>query len=395
MAGKLDSPSVQERGDFADVSIAIVGGLALALTILFLFAVPVAGKLSASRDFVSYWATGQQLVRHANPYDRDAVAALEHSAGLTVRAVLIMRNPPWALPLAYPLGFLPLRLAGILWSLLLLACLLISVRMVRELHGSPPNRIHWLGLAFTPGLICLTMGQTALFSLLGLVLFLRLHNSRPFAAGAALWLCALKPHLFLPFAAALVGWIVVSRAFKLLAGAAAAIALTSAAAFLIDPTAWRNYIRLMRSPAVENEFIPCLADAMRHWFLPQAAWLQYLPAALCCVWALLYFWRRRTAWDWVTNSSPLMLVSLLAAPYCWFYDQCLAIPALMHGAYATRSRMLLMVLALAILVMDGEICCVPVVSPLWLWTAPAWLAWYLFARASAGKETMRPPAVSA
>ena len=382
MTAKLDSPSAQERGDFADVSIAIVGGLALALTILFLFAVPVAGKLSASRDFVSYWATGQQLVRHANPYDRDAVAALEHSAGLTVRAVLIMRNPPWALPLAYPLGFLPLRLAGILWSLVLLAWLLISVRMVRQLHGSPPNRIHWLGLAFTPGLICLTMGQTALFSLLGLVLFLRLHHSRPFAAGAALWLCALKPHLFLPFAAALVAWIVVSRAFKLLAGAAAAIALSSVAAFLIDPTAWRDYMRLMRSPTVENEFIPCLAGAMRHWLRPHATWLQYLPAALCCVWAIFYYWRHRAAWNWVANSSPLVLVSLLAAPYCWFYDQCLAIPALMHGAYATRSRMLLMVLALAILVMDGEICGVPVVSSLWLWTAPAWLAWYLFARAT-------------
>jgi hypothetical protein len=393
MASKLDFPSTQERGDFADISIAIVGGLALALTILFLFAVPVAGKLSASRDFVSYWATGHQLVRHANPYDRDAVAALEHSAGLTVRAILIMRNPPWALPLAYPLGFLPLRFAGTLWSLLLLACLLISVRMVRKLHGSPPNRIHWLGLAFTPGLICLTMGQTALFALLGLVLFLRLHQSRPFAAGAALWLCALKPHLFLPFAAALVGWIVVSRGYKLLAGAAAAIALSSAAAFAIDPTAWRDYIQLMRSPTVENEFIPCLADAMRHWLRPQAAWLQYLPAALCCVWALIYFWRRRAAWDWVANSNPLMLVSLLAAPYCWFYDQCLAMPALMHGAYVTRSRKLLAALALAILVMDGEICGVPVISPLWLWTAPAWLAWYLFARASAVRDSVRPSAV--
>jgi len=395
MASKPDSSPTLERADYADFSIAIVGGLALALTILFLFAVPVAGKLSASRDFVSYWATGQLLVRHANPYDRDAVAALEHSAGLTVKAVLIMRNPPWALPLAYPLGFLPLRLAGILWSLILLACLLISVRMVRELHGAPPNRIHWLGLAFTPGLICLTMGQTALFALLGLVLFLRLHRSRPFAAGAALWLCALKPHLFLPFAAALAAWIVVSRGYKLLAGAAAAIALSSAAAFAIDPSAWRDYIQLMRSPAVENEFIPCLADAMRHWYLPQAAWLQYLPAALCCLWAFIYFWRRRASWDWVTNSSPLMLVSLLAAPYCWFYDQCLAIPALMHGAYVTRARKLLAALALAILVVDGEICGVPVISPLWLWTAPAWLAWYLFARASAGKEAMRPPAVPA
>ncbi len=395
MANRPGFSPKQERADYAQVSIAIATGLALALTILFFFAVPVAGKLSASRDFVSYWATGHELVRHANPYDRDAVAALEHSAGLTVKAVLIMRNPPWALPLAYPLGFLPLRLAGILWSLILLACLLISVRMVREMYGSPPNHVHWLGFAFTPGLICLTMGQTSLFSLLGLVLFLRLHRSRPFAAGAALWLCALKPHLFLPFATALAAWIVVSRAYKLLAGAAAAIALSSAAAFVIDPSAWRDYIRLMRSPAVENEFIPCLASAMRHWLLPQAAWLQYLPAALCCVWALLYFLRRRAAWDWITNSSPLMLDSLLAAPYCWFYDQCLAIPALMHGAYATRSRKLLAVLALIILVMDGEICFVPVVSPLWLWTAPALLAWYLLARASTGKEALRPPAAAA
>ena len=75
-----------------------------------------------------------------------------------------------------------------------------------------------------------------------------------------------------------------------------------------------------------------------------------------------------------------MLVSLVAAPYCWFYDQCLAIPALLEGAYATRSRSLLTVLALAIFVMDIEICAVRVISPLYLWTAPAWLAWYLCAR---------------
>ncbi len=152
---------------------------------------------------------------------------------------------------------------------------------------------------------------------------------------------------------------------------------------------------MMRSPAVENEFIPCLADAMRHWLDPQAVWLQYSPAALCSFWALIYFWRRRTRWDWLTCASPLMLVSLLAAPYCWFYDQALAIPALLDGAYATRSRSLLAILALAILLADIEICVVKVISPLWLWTAPAWFVWYLFARASAGNEALRPPSVSA
>ena len=273
MVSKLDLPPAHHRGDVAEVAIATVAGLALAVTILYIFAVPVAGKLAANRDFLSYWATGLQLVHHHNPYDRDAIWAIEHSAGLDPRTVLIMRNPPWALPLAYPLGLLGLRFAGILWSLLLLTCLLVSIRILHKLHGSPPTRIHWLGFAFTPAIICFTMGQTTLLALLGLVLFLRFHRCHPFNAGAALWLCALKPHLFLPFAAVLAAWIVLTRAWKLLAGFAVALAFTSALATLIDPSSWTDYARLMRSPSVENQFIPCLAGALRHWLRPHSVWI--------------------------------------------------------------------------------------------------------------------------
>jgi len=381
MASHPDLPPPR-RNDFAQISIAAVAGIALAVIVLYILAVPVAGdlKINASRDFVSYWASGRLLLHHANPYDRDAVAALEHAQGLDPRAVLVMRNPPWALPLALPLGLLGLRLAGILWTLLLLACLLFAVRDVHRLHGSPPNHFHWLGFAFTPCVICITMGQTSLLALIGLVLFLRLHLSRPFAAGAALWLCALKPHLFLPFATALAAWIVLTRRYKLLAGALAAFALTSFAASLITPHAWHDYLAMMRSPAVENDFIPCLPAAVRLWFFPHASWVQYAPAALGCLWALAYFWRRRATWNWTANSSPLLLASLLLAPYSWFYDQCLAMPALLDGAYATRSRHLLALLAWLILAADIQICFVKVISPWWLWTAPAWLAWYLFAR---------------
>jgi hypothetical protein len=391
MASILDAPPAQENSDFAELSIAVVSGLALALTVLFIFTIPVAGNLAASRDFVSYWAAGHQLVQRANPYDSEAVSALEHSAGFSYNVVLIMRNPPWALPLAFPLGFLGLRLAAVLWTLALLACLLVSVRIVHQLYGSPPSRIHWLGFAFTPALICLTMGQTSLFALLGLVLFLRLHRRRPFAAGAALWLCALKPHLFLPFAAALALWILLSNSYKLLAGFAASITLSSAAAFLIAPRAWTDYLHMMQSPVVQNQFIPCLADALRHWLAPQAIWLQYLPIALCSLWALVYFWRRRAVWDWTKHSSPLMLVSLLFAPYCWFYDQCLAIPALLDGAYTTRSRFLLTALSLLILATDAEVCFVRVISPLYLWTAAVWLIWFLMARSTAEARLVRSP----
>ena len=382
MTQGLDSSACAPPRDLADFSIALVAGLGLAVTALFLFAVPFAGNMAGSRDFVSYWATGRQLAQHANPYDRDAISRIEHGAGLDLRGVLIMRNPPWALPLAYPLGFLGLRLAAILWSLLLLGCLLVSVILVRGLHGSPPNHVHWLGLAFTPALICLTMGQTSLLALLGLVLFLRYHRQRPFAAGLALWLCLLKPHLFLPFAAALAAWIVFARAWRILAGAAAALALSSALAFAIAPRAWAGYAAMLRSPLLENEFIPCLADALRHWFWPQHPAARFLLVLPACLWALGYYWRRRRQWDWTRHASPLMLAALLTAPYCFLYDQCLAVPALMDAAYRTRSRHLLTVLAALLLVLDAQLAAVRIVSAWYLWTAPAWCAWYFLAARS-------------
>lgn len=109
---------------------------------------------------------------------------------------------------------------------------------------------------------------------------------------------------------------------------------------------------------------------------------------LACIWAAVHYWRRRAAWDWKTNGSLLMLVSLLTAPYCWIYDQCLVVPALLGGVYVTRSRRLLLILALAVFAMDIEmICGARVTSLLYLWTAPAWLVWYLVARSRGIHQT--------
>ena len=290
---KTVPPTTWASIGFAELAIASVTGLGLAVTALFLCVVPLAGHMAGSRDFVSYWATGSQLVHHANPYDREAIMRIEHTAGLDDRAVLLMRNPPWALPLAYPLGFIGLRTAAFLWSLVLFACLVVSVRLIQMTHNFPRNRIHWLGLSFPPALICLIMGQTSLFALLGLVLFLYLHRARPFVAGVSLWLCMLKPHLFLPFGVVLLAWIVLHRSYRLLAGTTTALAASCAAAYYIDPSAWSHYLQMMRAPEVDKQFIPCLSDALRFWLRPQATWLQYLPVLLCCVWALRYFWLRR------------------------------------------------------------------------------------------------------
>jgi hypothetical protein len=341
-----------------------------------------------TRDFIIFWATGQQLTHHDNPYDREAMSRVERAAGLPLAyKVGFMRNFPWTLPLVYPLGFISPRVAWLLWSLLMLACLAVSVRLLWILYGRPRNRRYLLGLSFGPALLCLLYGQTSLFSLLGLVLFLRLHRARPFLAGISLWLCALKPHLFLPFGVVLLAWVLVSRSYKLLAGAVVAMAASCAITFAIDPLAWNQYLQMARASGLERGFVPCLSYLLRDWLSPHAIWLQYLPSALGCAWALSYYWLRRQAWDWMKNGSPLMLVSILTAPYALIYDQGLLIPALLRGAFLTRSRNLL--IALAFLSALVEIALYhslahPPALFLWTyWTAPAWLIWYIVACAYA------------
>jgi Glycosyltransferase family 87 len=388
MASTTDLPAGKTDRDIVGISIAIVCGLTFAITCLFLCVVSLSGKIAGVRDFVVFWATGRQLVHHANPYDLVAMSRLERSAGLEVgNAALFMRNPPWGLPLAAPLGFIGVRAGALLWSLLMLGCLLLSVHILWRMHGRPGNPLQWLALSFGPALICVMMGQTALLALLGYVLFLFLHRTRPFLAGAALWLCLLKPHLFVPFGVVLLAWIVVSRSYRLLAGVVVSLACSCALTWWLYPAAWTEYARMMRGAGLDTEYIPCLIVVLRLWLNPHAMWLQYLAPALGCAWALGYFWPRRHDWDWARYGNLLLLVSLVAAPYSWVYDGGLAIPALLQGAYLTRSRALLVALAVASLTVEVQLVAgIKVTSPLYLWTAPAWLAWYLLARALPGEE---------
>jgi len=75
----------------------------------------------------------------------------------------------------------------------------------------------------------------------------------------------------------------------------------------------------------------------------------------------------------------LALVSIVVSPYAWLTDQVLAVPALLWAAYRT-SRGSLLVLALAGSTIEVALLLViDIHSAFYLWTAPAWLAWYLYA----------------
>ena len=365
----------------AEILVVVICSLVFAVFVAGICRLMLLGNGPQGRDLVSYWAAGQQLVHHQNPYDSDAIQRIESAVGFPANSlVLIMRNPPSAVLLALPLGFVGLRAAALLWSLLLLSCLIVSVRMLWVMYGSPKNRLDLLGYSFGPALICLNGGQTALFSLLGVVLFLRFHRSHQFLAGVTLWLCALKPHLFLPFAAVLLVWIVFTRSYPVLVGAILALGASSMVAFVLDPSVWAQYAQMMRNTGIESEFIPCLSIVLRLGLSPHAMRLQYVPAAVGCVWAIHYYWSRRDAWDWMEHGPLLLLFSIFVSPYAWLTDQVLAMPAVLQAAYRTNSRNVIGAVALISCVIEIQaLCGTTMHSILIFWTAPAWLVWYFFA----------------
>jgi len=361
----------------------VISICALALALMAVgISVSVLGNYSiGTTDFVEYWASAHQLKNHANPYAADAILDIERSLGHPLgEPALVMWNPPSALLLILPLGFFSPRVGHLLWLLLLLASLVASVQLIWNMHGRPKGWLNLLGYTFAPALICLLAGQVSLFVLLGLVLFLRLNRSRPFLAGAALWFCMLKPHLLLPVGVVLLVWSVITRSYKVLAGTAFALILSSLVVLVFDPLVWTHYLQMAHAAQMEVT-IPCLSIMFRRVVSPHSHWVQYVPAALGCLWAVKYFRMHRSDWNWLEHGSLLTLVSVLVAPYSWIMDQAILIPALLHAAYRTRSRSLLAVLALASAIVDvGALRSQTLLHSVYFaWTAPAWLIWYLFA----------------
>ncbi len=130
---------MKDQHDLSVLSIAVPCALAAVFTILFLSSMPFNRDLVANRDFITYWATGQQLVHHANPYDAAAVSRIERDAGFEGGASYYMRNAPWALPLALPLGYVGSQAAALPWSLLMLGLLIASARMLWKVFEQNQN----------------------------------------------------------------------------------------------------------------------------------------------------------------------------------------------------------------------------------------------------------------
>lgn len=344
----------------------------------------VAAATPSHHDTQWFWASGKLLAHGQNPYDEAKIRSMETALGLRVgRDLPMTRNPPPALFLMLPLGLLGPRAAVPVWSLLLLACLAISLTAMKGVLPEPRERaLLLLAWCFAPALCGIEMGQMGLIVLAGLALFLRFHESAPFWAGAALSLCAAKPHVLLPFGCVLILWVVARRRWPIFAGAVAALAVESLVVMAFDHAVWTHYKTAMRTQDFVDEFVPTLGVALRFLVERSAMWLQFVPAAAGCGWGLWYFRRNRERWDWRTHGSLLTLVSLAVAPYSWFTDQVIALPAilfaLMGGKPLRRGSLTLLLAVMSAGAVEMIISRNLFFKP-YLFEGLAWLGWYLYA----------------
>jgi Glycosyltransferase family 87 len=357
----------------------IAAALMIALGISIL-AYAMSADEAATRDYISYWATGQQLRHHANPYDAAGILAAEKSSGYKADHALVMRNPPTALMMAYPLGFISAKTGAVLWSIALVACLMASIRMLWILNGRPNDRLHLAGYLFPPALACLLAGQTGIFLLFGVVLFLYFKDS--WLAGVGLFVFALKPHLFLPFGCVFVLWALQTKQWRVMMGLFTTVAFSLAVALLLDQSCFAHYLAMARSEGIATETVPTLSLLFRLFVARDHPWVQFVPSAMACLWAV-----RRYLDDREFDVPFLLLVSVMVAPYAWFTDEAVLLPAILAGLYHSSARSLIAYCCIAGIALIEVFTRLSLTSAAYLWTTPAWWLWYVFATRS-----IKPPA---
>jgi hypothetical protein len=365
------------------IAAAILVGGSVYLTLIFSSAEAV------RRDFISYWAAGQLLRSHENPYGSRETLRVERLAGFPGAEPLIQRMPPLALPLFLPLGYVSPRSGVIVWSIVTIGLFVFALQSSRQLANGSASRMHLLSYVFAPALACILAGQFGVILLAGLVGFLRFHASRPFVAGICLALLTVKPHLFLAFAVSLIVWIAVNRRYALLCGGLSGLAALSLASAGIAPQAWPQYLAMIRAARLDQEALPNASLLFRLAIEPAAVWLQGLPALAVFLWGLWYALRHARQWDWMKHGSLVLLLSVLAAPYSWFTDEAILLPAMLHALYLAelRGRSLIWYMAPAglatVLVLAG----IPLYSMCYVWTPAAWLACWLQLERVPSRET--------
>jgi hypothetical protein len=337
---------------------------------------------------VEYWTAARQVLAGRDPYAAGPVFTLERQVGFAQSRALIMRNPPWIVPVIVPLGLLSFNRAQQLWFGLGLIAIFLSGRWCWELYGSETESVWIPGLVtglFLPVAVALAMGQVSPLVLLGIAGFLYFEKRNKLAlAGAFLFLVALKPHLVFLVWVALLCWSIRARTIRTIAALCSITALASVVATFLDHAIFSQYFNLMNSGVIE-EVTPTVSGWLR-LSLGRYYPLQLLPALLALVWFFFHWRRFASRWQWSDEMPMLLLISILTISYSWFFDQIVLLPCVLQGAAWAMTARRGMLIGIAAFFLGINAAALALIlehrTTFWYaWTVPAWFLLYIFVSA--------------
>lgn len=267
-------------------------------------------------DFTFYLAAARIGLSHGWPsiYDLDLQQAELHALGSGIKIAELARyiSPPPLAWLALPLTTLPYEVGYWAWSVMLLAALAWTWYLAAPSRG-PERLIHLAAaLGWLPVIYALQLGQPAPLVALGVAACCALLRAeRPFLAGCALGVLALKPQLAFLVPAALL----VSGRTRAFWGSVAALGLlASASAIALGPSGIADYAARLNFAAS----VPVNRELTLAPIAGSVAVTRVIQAAIA-LWALVLAYRLRVrAPDWMF--IPALVGGLLASPYLHLDD---------------------------------------------------------------------------
>ncbi len=339
-------------------------------------------------DFAEYWTASRLLLLHQNPYESQPKMARELGLGSRepLPPIMLMRNPPWSLPLVLPLGLLSYRAAQLLWSFIGIAAALVSIGLLWRAYSGPkqPYWRGWLSAGlFLPLATAIAIGQIGPLVLLGLTGFLICQEKRQDVwAGAFGLLVALKPHLVFLFWPALLLWVLRERRWRVLWGLGLALTGAMVLALGFDTQVLRHYYELWIETRVVWEEIPTLGGVLSLSIGHGQHWLAYVPTIGAAIWFALRWVRDGREWQWFEQMPLLLLVSVASTPYTWFFDQVVLLPAVLQAMARVSAEPLGKWLGPALAYIGINVLTLAMIlahrTLFWYaWTASSWLLLYL------------------
>ena len=149
----------------------------------------------------------------------------------------------------------------------------------------------------------------------------------------------------------------------------------------------------MRTVDPLNEPLPTVSLLFLAAIDIHVIWLQFVPVLVATIWAVTYF--RRSNWSWTDQGLLVLTVSVMVAPYAFVTDEAVVLPSILFALYVLRESSDHSYPSSALCCLLWLKCLQEGVNSFWyVWTAPAWFGFYLYATRS-GHALRTPDEVAA